>query len=943
MKSGNLFFAVNICSISILLSIFTGCVSKSVITEDPKPEQTGQVEMKEDDIWAILARGEGEKARSFFTGKMDVNSTDDQGRTPLHYAAENKDTVLAAFFILLGANVDALDREQRTPLAISAAKVDTPTAKVLVNAGANIHHPISSASTPARVGILEHGDFLSALLTPASLASTDPAGRTILHIAAEAGRADVANTIIKAGGDISKKDKEGKTALDIALERTDSLNHAGTAAYLILGGSFSDNPLYTYFAPAVREYNYNIRSGDGMAPLHYIAREGYMGYLTFMLENFANVNIKNASGATPLHEAARSGNIAAMEALLNAGADINSQDAKGNTALHIASPSETALSAARLLLSRGLNPNLKDEHGDSPLHVAIILNRPENVIQALLSAGADVTARNLDGKTPLFLAVEKERIQYIPALLADRSDIFAVDNDGITPFERAFSINSSLVLSMITNDSVLQNDSEGNTLLHITVRNGGDPLIINSILARRGYINARNKAGDTSLTIAVRQNRETAGVLLLERGADIFAVNANGESPLSLTFPSSESRTSDLRRWMLTSKTLSDKDGLGNTALHYAAQWRMDYWIPLMIQMGARTEAPNATGETPLFFAVKQDSPSTVKLLLSNGASLTARDTLGNSLLHAAVRWDAVSAAQTLLDLGMDINCHALNGKTPLHDSIRWRNSRTETLLLNRGANIEIRDSEGNTAFMEAVLAGNPSIMERLVKMGADTNTRTFKGDTALHISAAMDRIDLSTLLLTWGVSIHARNAQDRTPYQNALKNSPRLVRTFLTGNRLYASDDFGSSPLHIAVQEKVSPALIKTILELGARQTTVDSEGRTPLRLAVETDLLDVAQLLANSGSDVFIAARDGRTPAEVALTKGEDTVKAIFSGEAINSKDSSGNSILHYAARQGNTSVINLLLSMGAQKDVLNIAAESPAEIATRWRHSEAAALLN
>jgi ankyrin repeat protein len=395
---------------------------------------------------------------------------------------------------------------------------------------------------------------------------------------------------------------------------------------------------------------------------------------------------------------------------------------------------------------------------------------------------------------------------------------------------------------------------------------------------------------------------------------------------------------------MLNQQTLSARDGLGNTALHYTAQWRFDTWIPVLIKMGANIEAANATGETPLFAAVKQDSPSTIKALLDNGGSLNARDTLGNSLLHAAVRWHAIHGAETLLDKGLDINCHALNGKTPLHDSIRWWTPDMELLLLRRGADIEVRDAEGNTPFMEAILAGNSPSMEQLFRIGADIKTRNFRGDTALHISASMDRTEISTKLLDWGVSIHARNAQNRTPFQNAIAaGSPRLIRTFLTRDRLNSSDDFGSTPLHIAVQERASPSIISTILDLGARQSTVDAEGRTALRLALDLDQLETAQLLANSGGDVFAVARDGKTPVETALAKGADAVRALFSGTAINAKDPSGNTALHYAAKQGDASLVSLLISLGANKAVKNIAAESPADIALRWRNQEAAALLN
>jgi len=934
MMNRNLFSAARFCSIVIISVFLAGCASA--------PEQA----VHGDDVWALLARGEGERAMPYFLGEVDVNATDTLGRTPLHLAAINRDPLLASFFISLGANIDALDYAWNTPLGISTGKLDSATAAVLVGAGADIHHPIMEDTSPARIAVDRgNGEFLAALLTSESLVSVDYAGRTVLHIAAEAGNSQAADTIINAGGIIAQRDGRGNTALDITLGRHDSRDHAETAERLIMAGAVSDHHLHAYFAPAARTFNYNIRSADGMAPLHYIARRGYIGYLRFLLERNAVVNVQNASGSTPLHEAARSGNIEAMEILLNHGADINAQDASGNTVLHIAFPPELHLSALNLLLSRGANPNIRDYQGASPLHVAIILNRSNGVISNLLLAGADVTIRDVEGKTPLHLAVEKSRVNLVPVLLAHGADIFAEDNNGVSPFQEALAGNNAIVFAMINRETVLQRDSSGNTMLHITVRSGGSTEVLNTILdySTSALVNARNYAGDTSLTIAVRLNNVEAGELLLHRGADIFAVNSDGESPLFLAFPAVGENPAGLRRWMLTPQTLSARNGLGNTVLHYAAHWRMDHWIPLIIQMGAHTEASNATGETPLFIAVRHDSPSTIRVLVSSGAQLAARDTHGNSALHAAVRWHAIAGAETLIDLGLDINSHALNGKTPLHDSIRLGMPEVQVLLLRRGADIEVRDAEGNTPFMEAIFAGDPQTVLMLAEAGADPNGRNLRGDTPLHIAVAMERDDLAILLLGWGSSIHARNALGRTPYQNAISVSPWMVRTLLTRDRQNSADNYGSSPLHIAIQERAPVSTIRMIMDMGVRLSPVDAEGRTPIRLAVEMNLLETARLLADSGSDVFIAARDGRSAAELSLLKGEEAVRALFSGRAISSRDLSGNTILHHAARHGNTGIISQLLSLGAFSEVRNIAAESPADIALRWNHPGAAALLN
>jgi ankyrin repeat protein len=930
---------------SVLLTLaFSGIILFSLIIGGCKSGPSA----KDDDVWSLLEKGEVERARPFFLGEVNVNDRDPNGRTPLHIAAELGDSALASFFISLGAEIDALDAQGRTPLEISTERLDASTAATLAAAGADIHRGLPGGSTAA-LRALDNGSLLAAILTPASINTTDVEGRTILHLAVIRGNAAAAEAAIKAGASLNKKDAAGKTALDLALARADSGIHMKIAEQLTLAGGRSEDALFSYFAPAVRSSNYNIRMDDGLALIHYAAREGQEGLIVFLLEKNADINIKNRSGATALHEAVRSGNVFIMERLINAGADINAQDAKGNTAMHIAAPAQFQESVLSLLLSRGANPNLRDEHGESPLHIAITLNRDPEIIRTLLRGGgfekaggserADVSIRNIEGKTPLYLAVQHDRIPYIPLLLEYRSDIFAADTAGITPFERALRANTAVLPALINAETVLQSDSAGNTLLHLTAKNGGDPKTVGMILDEKALVNARNKEGDTSLHLAVRQNEEEAGKLLLSRGADIFAPNARGESPLYLSFHSEGGP----RIWMLNPETLSARDGLGNTVLHYAAGWKLDGYIPMIVQRGAALEAVNATGETPLFSAIKADSPSTVQVLLAAGASIGARDTMGNSGLHAAVRWNAVNAAAALIAARANINAHASNGKTPLHDAVRLGITGMTAILIANGANLEVRDNDGNTPFMEAIMAGYASTAERLAELGSDPMIRNNRGDTPLHVAVGMERQDLINLLLNLGASIHGKNNMGRSPFQTALTISPRFVSTLLTKDRILVPDDEGHSPLHIAVLEDAPLNMLQTIINQGARLSAVDSIGYIPLRLAVEKKAWDMAKLLANAGSDVFSVADDGKTPAELALAAGNEGIRALFSGQGINARDSSGNTILHYAAKEGNAGTVSLLLELGANKALKNIAAESPADIARRWNKSDVAALLN
>ena len=920
-----------------------------------KSAPKAEAEPPDEDVWSLLATGDV-RAKDFFLGKVDVDETDSRGRTPLHYAAELKDPNMAAFFISQGAVIDAQDAARQTPLGISVEKVDPKVAKVLVAAGANIHKPGKGGESPAKAAIKLNEEFLRSILTPATIEAADPAGKTILHLASEAGNVKAVNIIIAAIDSLSnaaavpsvaginnlpldKKDHAGNNALDLALNRPDSSVHMEVAEQLILAGLISEQPVYSYLSPAVRSANYNARKADGLTPLHFAAGEGYEGLIAFLIGKKANINIKNASGATPLHDAARSGNIRSIELLLQNGADVNAQDANGNSPLHIGIPPASHREAINILLSYGANPNLRDDHGESPLHIVITLNRRPEVVQTLLGGGTDVSIRNIAGQTPLYLAVQQNRITLIPLLLSYGSEIFAADNLGVTPFDQAMLVKGPILQALITSETVQQRDNGGNTILHVALKNRGDPGIIALILNQKALVNARNKEGETALHIAVRLNQRETGEFLLSRGADIFSSNSVGESPLylALTYPSG------VLQWMFTVQTIDARDGLGNSMLHYAAMWKLDRHIPFIIKKGVLTETENATGETPLFMAVKYDGASTVRALLGMDANLNARDSLGNSALHAAVRWNSQNAALALIDAGIDVNAHSLTGTSPLHDSVRLGITEIANILLNRGANIEVRDADGNTPLMEAAKAGYIDAVELLAQKGADPMTRNARGDTPLHIAVALEDGDMIRMLLQMRVSIHARNTRNRTPFQIALNESPGVISTLLTTDRINGPDDFGNSVLHIALQERSSVLTVKVIIDHGGRLGAVDFNGRTPLRLAVEMESWEPAKLLADSGSDPFSTAVDGKTPAEIALVNGNNAIRAVFSGRAINARDASGNTVLHYAARMGKPEAVSLLLEMGANKSVKNIAAESPADIAKRWNHRENAALLN
>ncbi|MFA6508239.1 MAG: ankyrin repeat domain-containing protein, partial [Treponemataceae bacterium] len=719
---------------------FFGCAgTQTRVEQSPKS-------VAEDDVFSLLEKGENAKAREFFKGRADINGADAKGRTPLHIAAIKKDPDLIVFLLSKGAKIDALDADGKTAMKIVYEADDDACVKVLAEAGSNIFFNEADAANTAQL-LMANKKLLMTVLTAKNVNTVDKKGKTLLHFATIAADKDAVAIILGKSANVNAQDEKSDTSLDYAFSKPDSIEHIRVAETLILAGGRSKTELLAYCVPPIKTSNFDIRFEDGLSPLHFAAREGHLGVIKYLIEKKAKVDAKNASGAPPLQEAFRMGKLAAAELLIQAGANVNARDAKGNSAMHLVMPHSSRLAGLELLLANKADPNIKDDHGDSPLHVVVGTNLGIDVARKLIQNSADPNIRNTEGMTPLHTAVERDRLDYIPILLSNGGDVFAADLKGKTPFDLALEKGGTSLQAMITAATVAATDKEGNTQLHIAILRKADVRTIGLIIDQKAAVNARNMNGDTSLHLAVQADLREIGELLIARGADIFAVNASGKSPLYTAAYAKEG----FRAWILNLTTIEAKDGLGNGILHYAASWTLDVVIPRLIQAGARTDAQNATGETPLFAAIKADSPSTISVLLAEGASSLARDSLGNTALHAAVRWNAKQAVAALIKGNADVNTGNLNGKTPLHESVRLGMADTEGLLIAAGALMEARDLLGNTPLMDAVQNGLSAAIERLLENGASLNVRNNSGDTPLHVAVKSQRLDIATGLLTKG------------------------------------------------------------------------------------------------------------------------------------------------------------------------------------------------
>ena len=338
---------------------------------------------------------------------------------------------------------------------------------------------------------------------------------------------------------------------------------------------------------------------------------------------------------------------------------------------------------------------------------------------------------------------------------------------------------------------------------------------------------------------------------------------------------------------------------------------------------------------------------STIILLADNGIETDARsnltrDHLGNTPLHTAGTWNALNAAQTLLSFGMDVNAQNLSGKTPLSDSCRSGKTEMATLLIRKGANVNATDATGRSILVDAIQAKNEKMVALLLQYGANPQIQDISGRNAYHEAANSTNENIIVMIRNAGGNPLSRDSYGETPFSIVLRsNSESLIKTVLGSNTMIVDSD-GNTPIHIAVEKKTTAAMLTMLLNMGYPASQRNAKGVTPLYQAVVNNQRALVNVLLERGADPLIATTDGDSALQHALTKKNTQILAAMAKYCGAKADMQGDGILHYAARTADADTVKTLLTLNLDKRAKNISGETPADMATRWGRGDIANLL-
>lgn len=153
--------------------------------------------------------------------KKLINSADESGYTPLHWALIRQNWDLAKFLISMGANVNARGADGGSPMHCAANHENTEIIKLLIKEGAQKDLKNLWGNTPlclaSQRGCTKTVQFL--ISNGADISAKSNEGWTPLHYAYKCGHKEVQKALVHAGASDTIKDQFGKFPSDYVFMR----------------------------------------------------------------------------------------------------------------------------------------------------------------------------------------------------------------------------------------------------------------------------------------------------------------------------------------------------------------------------------------------------------------------------------------------------------------------------------------------------------------------------------------------------------------------------------------------------------------------------------------------------------------------------------------------------------------------------------------------------
>ena len=438
-----------------------------------------------------------ETVSSLIADGVNVNTTQPDGATALHWASYHDNLDLAAILLTADADVNAANELGATPLWLAAENGSASMVEQLLTAGANPNTALLIGETPvmtaSRTGnvnavrlLIKHGANINL--------SEQRRGQTALMWATAQGHHTIINMLLEHGADVTARSRI--------------------------------RPRLMHTSSNASQYDQGIMwNRGGYTPLLFAARHGDIETGRLLVTQGADINDSAPTGASVLVVAAHSGHSDFARFALDAGADPNDMGA-GYAPLH-AAVLRGDVALVRALLTREADPNMRFEKG-TPLRRA---SQDWYLAPQFISA------------TPYWLAAYYQETNIMRALVDGGADTrLNTLEEWSYVFERAGGVGPPHIIGGFQTPlqaAILGRHDRGRGRLNSAKRNPDvdERHALQAAQAALEFgadIDHADHLGNVALHAAAERNYETVVKFLAEQGADLNVKNKADQTPLEL-------------------------------------------------------------------------------------------------------------------------------------------------------------------------------------------------------------------------------------------------------------------------------------------------------------------------------------------------------------------------------------------------------------------------
>ncbi|KAJ8669925.1 hypothetical protein QAD02_001184 [Eretmocerus hayati] len=611
-------------------------------------------------------------------------------------------------------------------------------------------------------------------------------------------------------------------------------------------------------------------------------RSGNKALVQLLIESGAPVNLKTPHPVhTPLHLAVISRNCEFVEILLDKGANISAECYEGDSPLTMAARMENT-SVIDLILSYDVK-NYQNRDKFSHLHVACMRNSLNLVKKLLqLNQGEHINEAIKEdslfysGYTPLHCAVLFGCIEVVEFLLHCGADITIKDAKGMTALHLADHLRNEAIIDLIlaAHIYVFSNpaNSQGLTHYHIACTRD-NPSIVEHFVKMADPVYCQVKLpweGWGALHFAMYYECLNVIKLLMETPASL----RNQQYLLLLKCAFLTKKESIYA--ILTNEHFS--------FTHYLKYKRLSW--PLRV---ARCE-----NVTECFAKLRSEGN------MNDTDDFLSATWNGLPSLALAVRCKSVAAVKYLLDHDANVVMQDTLGKTPIHIAFESKSTEIFTLLLEKFENVpgNAVDDVGFSLLHILCTTNKCKVIQYLITNGADVNAQVtfgspfWSGFTALHFAVKYHQLEVITLLLEYGGNVSLKNGLDKSPFdmiidelnvdEHATSSKNVLAKMLLSIHSAPSTAD-GS----LKYQKFPSTHILSIICQLNSGELLThlslhpdeingivqlpefqEFNKSTPLHLSMRFGHFQQAKLLLSNGANPNLINNDRETPLECAFS---------------------------------------------------------------------------